>query len=300
MTEIHGQTTWELVERRAAATPGDLMFEGEDGQRLTFGEFRAEALRLSSRLDWVPEGCPVAWQLPTTLSACVLAAALAHRGAVQVPLLPSYRERELAFVVDQVGIPLLFMPIVWRGVDYREISAGLADRRPGLRVVHADDLLGDHLAGRLPGELTQPPGDGVRAQLGGARWVFYTSGTTGSPKGVKHADAALIAAGLATMDGFELTDKDRHAIVFPLTHIGGIMWILVGLMVGMPQLLIEAFRPETTIPLMRRFGVTVAGAGTAFHQTYLAAQRGAARRAPLSRCAHLPRGCRPQAAAPAF
>ena len=273
MTEIHGQTTWELVERRAAATPGDLMFEGEDGQRLTFGEFRAEALRLSSRLDWVPEGCPVAWQLPTTLSACVLAAALAHRGAVQVPLLPSYRERELAFVVDQVGIPLLFMPIVWRGVDYREISAGLADRRPGLRVVHADDLLGDHLAGRLPGELTQPPGDGVRPELGGARWVFYTSGTTGSPKGVKHADAALIAAGLATMDGFELTDKDRHAIVFPLTHIGGIMWILVGLMVGMPQLLIEAFRPETTIPLMRRFGVTVAGAGTAFHQTYLAAQR---------------------------
>jgi acyl-CoA synthetase (AMP-forming)/AMP-acid ligase II len=275
MTEVHAATAWELVQLRAEATPGELMFEGEDGRRLTFGEFRDEALRLSSRLAWVPEGCPVAWQLPTTLSACVLAAALAHRGAVQVPLLPSYRERELAFVVDQVGIPLLFMPTVWRGVDYREISAGLTDRRPGLRVVHADDLLADDLADRLPADLAPAPAgaDPAGGRLDGARWVFYTSGTTGSPKGVKHGDAALIAAGLATMDGFALTDKDRHAIVFPLTHIGGIMWILVGLMVGMPQLLIEAFRPEGTIPLMRRFGVTVAGAGTAFHQAYLAAQR---------------------------
>ena len=275
MTEVHAETAWELVERRAAATPEALMFEGEDGRRLTFGEFLDEAVRLSSQLAWVPEGCPVAWQLPTTLSACVLAAALAYRGAIQVPLLPSYREHELAFVVDQVGVPLLFMPTVWRGVDYRELSAGLTERRPGLRVVHADDLLGGDVADRLPGGLEAPldGADPALAALRGARWVFYTSGTTGSPKGVKHGDAALIAAGRATMAGFALTDEDRHAIVFPLTHIGGIMWILVGLMVGMPQLLIEAFRPESTIPLMRRFGVTVAGAGTAFHQAYLAAQR---------------------------
>ncbi len=37
--------------------------------------------------------------------------------------------------------------------------------------------------------------------------------------------------------------------------------------------MIEAFDPPTTIPLLQREGVTLAGAGTPFHMAYLAAQR---------------------------
>jgi len=38
-------------------------------------------------------------------------------------------------------------------------------------------------------------------------------------------------------------------------------------------LFVEAFEPRTTIPWLRHHGVTLAGAGTAFHLAYLAAQR---------------------------
>jgi acyl-CoA synthetase (AMP-forming)/AMP-acid ligase II len=105
------------------------------------------------------------------------------------------------------------------------------------------------------------------------RWLFYTSGTTADPKGVKHSDATVKAAALAMIQTLAITDADRNTVVFPFTHIGGIAWLITGLVVGLPQLIVEAFDPATTIPLMQQFDITLAGAGTAFHQAYLAAQR---------------------------
>jgi cyclohexanecarboxylate-CoA ligase len=44
-------------------------------------------------------------------------------------------------------------------------------------------------------------------------------------------------------------------------------------MSGCQAIVIEAFDPKTTIPVLQREGVTLAGAGTPFHMAYLAAQR---------------------------
>ena len=62
-------------------------------------------------------------------------------------------------------------------------------------------------------------------------------------------------------------------MVFPFTHIGGIGWLFAGLMGGYEHVLVESFVPVTTIPVLRRERVTIAGAGTAFHLAYLTAQR---------------------------
>jgi len=61
--------------------------------------------------------------------------------------------------------------------------------------------------------------------------------------------------------------------VFPFTHIGGIAWLYTGLLTGCRSVMVEAFAPPTTIPLLARNGLTLAGAGTTFHLAYLAAQR---------------------------
>jgi acyl-CoA synthetase (AMP-forming)/AMP-acid ligase II len=61
--------------------------------------------------------------------------------------------------------------------------------------------------------------------------------------------------------------------VFPVAHLGGPLWLVAGLMTGLSQLLVSAFDPKTTIGRLRDFGVTLAGAGTAFHLMYLDAQR---------------------------
>ena len=54
---------------------------------------------------------------------------------------------------------------------------------------------------------------------------------------------------------------------------GGLAWLYVMLMTGATCIFIEAFSPATSIPVLQREGVTLAGASTAFHLAYLAAQR---------------------------
>jgi acyl-CoA synthetase (AMP-forming)/AMP-acid ligase II len=105
------------------------------------------------------------------------------------------------------------------------------------------------------------------------RWILYSSGTTADPKGAQHTDASLIASFVGLVRVLELRPDDRHAFVFPLTHVGGIGWLLASLMAGFAHIAVAIFEPKSVIPLLARHGVTQAGAGTVFHQAYLAAQR---------------------------
>jgi acyl-CoA synthetase (AMP-forming)/AMP-acid ligase II len=105
------------------------------------------------------------------------------------------------------------------------------------------------------------------------RWLFYTSGTTADPKGALHTNASLFSAAAGLADVLSLGPDDRIALVFPLTHIGGVGWLLAGLLTGAAQIVVPTFDPATSIEILARHGVTQATAGTAFHQAYLEAQR---------------------------
>ncbi len=62
---IEGDSLWDLVETRAAATPGRLMLEDESGATLTFGGLETRAERTAAALAerGVCEGSTVAWPL---------------------------------------------------------------------------------------------------------------------------------------------------------------------------------------------------------------------------------------------
>jgi acyl-CoA synthetase (AMP-forming)/AMP-acid ligase II len=260
-------TLWALVERRAAATPGALFAVDERGRSLDFAGYRAAALRAAAGLAalGVGEGTPVSWQLPTRLEALVLAAALARLGAAQNPILPFLRAREVGFIVRQTGARLLAVPGVSRGFDHAEMARGLAREIPGLAVLEVEGGLPEGDPARLP------PPPAARAEA--VRWILYSSGTTADPKGARHGDASLAAAARALVERLALGPGDRNALVFPFTHIGGIGWLFAGLAAGLAQILVEAFDPRATVDVLTRHGATVAGAGTVFHQAYLAAQR---------------------------
>jgi acyl-CoA synthetase (AMP-forming)/AMP-acid ligase II len=68
-------------------------------------------------------------------------------------------------------------------------------------------------------------------------------------------------------------DRDRSALVFPFTHIGGITWLFTALQTGCSLILMEAFHPTQTPDVLSRENVTLAGSGTPFHMAYLAAQQ---------------------------
>lgn len=262
---------WELIERRAEATPDATLAVDEDERTMTFAQYRDAAERAAAGLaaHGVGEDQPVSWILPTWIESAVLVAALSRLGAVQNPMLPIYREREVGFITRQTGARLLVCPSRWAGFDFEGMCRKIAADLDGLEVLVADRQLpeGD------PSTLPPPPEGRDLREDDPVRWVFYTSGTTADPKGARHTDRTVMHSAYAMIRSLELVEGDVNALVFPFTHIGGIGWLDAGLMIGFRQVVIEAFDPKTTIPVLQREQVTIAGAGTPFHMAYLAAQR---------------------------
>jgi cyclohexanecarboxylate-CoA ligase len=264
------RSLWELIERRADLTPDALLGVDEDGRRMTFGEYRAAAERAAAGLaTLLGEGSAVSWQLPTWLESIVLVGALSRLGVVQNPILPIYREREVGFVAKQTGAQMLVVPSQWKGFDFEAMARAIAESQPGLEVLVVDRALPDGDPATLP----PPPATPDDASEAPIRWAFYTSGTTADPKGARHTDRTIMASAYGMVLALEVEEDDRSAMVFPFTHIGGIGWLFAAMMTGCQAVIVEAFDPRTTIPVLQREDVTLAGAGTPFHMAYLAAQR---------------------------
>lgn len=266
-TGLEGATLWDLIDARVDATPDALMVTDEDLRTMTFAEFAIEAERTAAGLAnyGVKEGAVVSWQLPTWIESMVLVAALSRLGAVQNPLLPIYREREVGFITSQADSELLIVPSTWSGFDFEEMARAIAANKPGMKVLVCDKALPQGDAQFLsPREVNE--GEPIR-------WLFYTSGTTADPKGAQHTDASIAAVACGMGQRLALIEADRSALVFPFTHIGGITWLFAALQFGCSLVIMESFHPERTPEVLDREQVTVAGSGTPFHMAYLAYKR---------------------------
>ena len=264
---LSGNTLWKLINARVEATPDALLVVDEEMRTMTFGEYAEEAERAAAGLAayGVGEGTVVTWQLPTWIESMVLVAALSRLGAVQNPVLPIYREREVGFCTRQAGADLIVVPSVWKGFDYEAMATQIAADNGRGRVLVADKALpqGD------PNTLAPLSNDDDEP----VRWLFYTSGTTSDPKGARHTDASVAAVAAAMGSRLGVTPDDRSAVVFPFTHIGGITWLFCALQYGHSLIMMESFHPTETAEVLSRENVTLAGSGTPFHMAYLAAQK---------------------------
>jgi cyclohexanecarboxylate-CoA ligase len=261
---------WDLVEKRVALTPDLVIATDEDERTLTCAGFRdwAERVAAGFMAQGVGRDVNVSWLLPTWIEAFVLVGALARLEAVQNPMLPIYRDREVRFITQQTNAKLIITPSEWKGFDYEAMCRDAAAELPGLDVFVCDKSLPEDDPAVLP-RFTPAP-DVASAPI---RWIFYTSGTTADPKGARHSDASVRPSADAMVGGLQITDDDVFGLVFPYTHIGGQTWTFSAFMSGCKLVFNEAFVPATTIPILRREDITLAGAGTPFHMAYLDAQR---------------------------
>src|SRR5437868_15105800 len=257
------RSIWELIERRTDATPDRVMLY--DGDRATtFAEFKVMAEHAAAGLMTygVGENVNVSWQLPTWTESAVLVGALCRLGAVQNPMLPIYRAREISFIAEQTHCRLLVTPSTWNTFDY----AGLAEQIAGEND-EMDTLVADHWNPEGdPATLPAPPAVFDARTDDPVRWIFYTSGTTAAPKGAQHTDRSVLAGAIGYAKKTHVVEDDIALVAFPFTHVGGIIiGVFTPLLTGSAAVLMEVWTPQASTELIRKHGVTLANGAPAIH-----------------------------------
>ncbi|MDT7707049.1 MAG: hypothetical protein QOG20_2656 [Pseudonocardiales bacterium] len=263
-------TLTELLERRAELTPDAPLLMDEHGAALSCREVRDRVRRVAAALaaEGIGAGTHVAWQLPTRISTVLVMLALRRLGAVQAPIIPLYREREVAAAVATSEAEVLLVPGTWRDVDYVAMaeSLELGDRTAPRAVVigpEAPERAGD-----------VPP---VLVDAGEHLWTYFTSGSSGVPKGARHTDRSLLTTGLGFAGQGRLGEVPGEvgAMAFPIAHIGGVQYLIAALAGGYPLLLLEAFVPDQAVELFREHRVTTTGGAPPFYTALVAMARAA-------------------------
>jgi acyl-CoA synthetase (AMP-forming)/AMP-acid ligase II len=263
---FQGRSFWHLVCDAAARAPERMVLADDYGRTLTTAGLRDAAERVAAGLPVRP-GMVVSWQLPTTLEACVLMCALARLGAVQNPVIPVLREREVGLITKAVGTGLFITASSWRGFGHAEMGRGL-----GLDVIAVEQEADRDGPLRLPSgnpaALPAPPGPSPQC-----RWLYFSSGTTADPKGARHSDATIIAASNAVTGLQGMRDGDVYPIVFPITHIGGIAMLAAVLRAGGRLVMVDTWDPATTPERIAAHQPTILGSAQPIFRAYLDAQR---------------------------
>ncbi len=271
MTETFADapTLWELVERRASTSPDTVLLIDESGRTLTCAQFRDQAERCAAGFAalGVGAGTRVTWQAPNRFETILASFALARLGAVQTPILHLYRHKEVGYAIAATDAEVVLVPGGWGGFDYRAMVEELVADSPAPPTVI--DIFAD-LPDGDPSALAEvpSPGDG-----GEVRWIYFTSGTTSDPKGVRHTDWTLITGANGLAVALDMSPDDVGSIAFPFAHIAGPDYFGTMLIAGFGAVLIESFAPADAVATFRASGVTMIGGSTAFYQMYLAEQR---------------------------
>jgi acyl-CoA synthetase (AMP-forming)/AMP-acid ligase II len=185
------------VPGRAAAVLGD--------RTLTFAELAADADRTAHALLalGVAKGDRVVCWNTTSLDILPVFAALAHIGAVYVPIGPALPADEAEALVRAAKPALLV-------ADANVEGASVADRVGIAHIALAD------LTAQAADQPAGPP-DAPGPDESDPHTIFFTSGSTGKPKGVVLSHRVNV---LRTHPGSQLEPRGAMVCVYPMFHMG--------------------------------------------------------------------------------
>jgi acetyl-CoA synthetase len=222
---------WNCVHRWAERRPDAhaAVSLGEDGSRraLTYAELSDEVTRLAEALVrlGVEPGDRVATFLPMSQEVAVASHACAHLGAVQVPIFSGFAAPAVAqrLQASEAKVAITTHTSRRRGKDVPMLEILEQARHESPSVEHVvlapwDDLLADS-----PGELPPLEVDSEHPYL-----LTYTSGTTGTPKGVLHVQGGFLVS-IAREVCYQ-ADAHPEDVIHFVTDMGWIMgpWTVVG------------------------------------------------------------------------
>ena len=178
-----------------------------------YGQFAAQACSVAQSLrhdHGIQPGDRIALYMPNRIEQLVLMYAAWWVGAVIVPINYKLHAKEAAWIADNAEASLVFSD---DGQSLREVSLPQGCREFGVDTPDYKALLDDGHAVAAP----IPLGADTLA------WLFYTSGTTGRPKGVMLTHDNLIAMSLCyAVDVAEASQHDAVLYAAPMSHGAGL------------------------------------------------------------------------------
>jgi len=214
-------------------------------ERITFSEFNARVNSLIHAL-WsigVKKGDIIGILSWNCLEYTDVYGAAMKAGFIATPFNPRLQADELDYLINYSEANTLFV-----GSELVEMANSLRPRLPkvktfvsfegsALNMIAHRDLLATHSR--------QEPD--VQVEEGDLLYIFYTSGTTGVPRGAlytqrrKMEDTRIYAQGLAMEAG------DNHVMVMPLFHIGGHAHFWTFFYAGGSNIIMKFFDPAATL-----------------------------------------------------
>jgi fatty-acyl-CoA synthase len=233
-------TIWEAFEATASRFPdNEALVARHQGVRLTFSELAAAVERTARGLTGLGLGAQDRVGVWATNCAewVQVHLACARIGAVLVNVNPAYRAYELAFVLRKSRMKALFLWKRDKRSDYRAIlDEAMAGQ--SLLLEHVIYFGTESWAGMLAEGRAVPAS---RIGPDEATNIQYTSGTTGSPKGVLLTHRNILNNGQIIAENLGISAADRIMVPVPLYHcFGCVIGTLVSVVSGATLILPSA------------------------------------------------------------
>lgn len=265
----------DALKDAATATPDRVLLVDGDVRIDCRTLYREAACLAGALLGRAAPGSVVSFMLPNWHEAATIYLAAHLAGMLVNPILPSLRDRELRFVLDDLQTRVLFIPEHFRGHAYAEMLKRVAPElaaAPTIVIVRGESapyptypsLLAEGNAQRLPD-----------VDPDAARLALYTSGTTGSPKAVLHSQNSIHALVRQLGTFWKVDPGDTFFVPSPISHIGGSIYAFEApILLGTRAVVADKWDADAALDTLTRERCThMAGATPFLRQLLEAAKR---------------------------
>jgi fatty-acyl-CoA synthase len=229
-----------------------------EGQRFTYGEFCGRVRRMGRALTrlGVQKGDRVAYLGYNCHRLLELFYAPPMMGAILEPLNIRLAARDFEYIVDESTPRVLFLDR-----DFLPVVESIRRHIPSVRhfisLEKAAGLPGwiqgnyEEMIEGLSPQPSRSPGDYPFKEEDTAE-IFYTSGTTGKPKGVMLSHRNLYLHALCAMSMMPVRETDIQLHLIPLFHVNGWGTPHYLLAKGGKHVMVKKFDPVKTLEIMER------------------------------------------------
>jgi len=248
---------WSILARARRLSPDNVAVV-DGGRQLSYAELgdRVDTLAALLRAHGVQPGDRIATLLPNTLPCLECYFAAAGLGAVLVPLNTRLHPDELGFILGDSGCGVLVAD-----PGFTSLVESIAARSTQLRtVISAGEpfaLSGAALVIGYPATRGATGFVPAVTPSDALAHLYYTSGTTGPPKGVMLTHRNVWVHALAAVAELGLSERDRWAHVAPMFHLADAWASFAITWVGGRHVMVPRFDPHEVLAGFERERVTI-------------------------------------------